>query len=368
MQHDHSQSSRTGFLLTAAGFIIVVAGMRAAETILVPFLIAIFISVVCLPSLTWLQKKGIPTALAILIVIAGVAAVSLLMATLVGTSLDDFSRNVPQYQESLRQKSQAVIAWVSEKGVTIPEHLMRDVFNPGAAMNLAAGVLSKLGNVFTNAFLILLTVIFILFEAASFSVKLRAISHTPGSPDSHFDKVIKNVNRYMALKTLTSLGTGVAVAIWLAVLGVDYPLLWGLLAFLLNFVPSIGSILAAVPPILLALIQFGTGTALLTGLGYLVVNILIGSVIEPRVMGRGLGLSPLVVFLSLVFWGWVLGPVGMLLSVPLTMTLKIAMDSKEDTRWIAVLLGSEAAAENVIIAESDMSGQEETGSDEVPKS
>ena len=174
------------------------------------------------------------------------------------------------------------------------------------------------------------------------------MSGRPEASETHFDKFISNINRYMGIKTLTSVATGVIVALWLLILGVDYAMLWGLLAFLLNFIPSIGSILASIPAILLALIQLGTGSALLTGLGYLVVNIGIGTILEPRVMGHGLGLSALVVFLSIVFWGWVLGPVGMLLSVPLTMTLKIALNSKEDTRWIAVLLGSGASAEDAL--------------------
>ena len=134
--------------------------------------------------------------------------------------------------------------------------------------------------------------------------------------------------------------TGIAIGIWLAILGVNHAFLWGLFAFLLNYVPNIGSIIAAIPAVLLALIQLGLGSAILVGIGYLVVNVVVGSIIEPKYMGKGLGLSTLVVFLSLVFWGWVLGPVGMVLSVPLTMVLKIGLESKEDTRWIAVLLGS----------------------------
>ena len=129
------------------------------------------------------------------------------------------------------------------------------------------------------------------------------------------------------------------VTLWLWLLGVDHAQLWGVMAFLLNFVPNIGSIIAAVPAVLLALVQLGMGTALFVAAGYLVVNIVIGSVLEPRFMGRGLGLSTLVVFLSLVFWGWVLGPVGMLLSVPLTITVKLALDSSKDTRWLGILLG-----------------------------
>ena len=123
-----------------------------------------------------------------------------------------------------------------------------------------------------------------------------------------------------------------------AILGVDFAILWGLVAFLLNYVPIIGSIIAAIPAILLALIQLGVAPALLTCLGYVVVNVIFGSILEPRFMGRGLGLSTLVVFLSLVFWGWILGPVGMILSVPLTMIVKIALESSDDTHWIAVML------------------------------
>jgi len=352
MQDLKQQPSRAGFLITAAAFVIVVAGMRAAEAIIVPFLIAVFIAVLCMPTLFWLQKKGVHKALAMLVVIAGISVIGMLITTLISTSLDNFLRDLPFYQSRLQDKAQDLIAWIQEKGAKVPDNWVGDVFDPGAAMNLVAVLLKKLGNVFTNAFLILITVVFILLEASSVSTKMRAISHSPGSSDTNFDKFTNNINRYMGIKTLTSLATGVAVAIWLVFLGVDYPLLWGLLAFLLNFIPSIGSIIAAIPVILLALIQIGTGSALLVAAGYLTVNTIIGSFLEPRVMGKGLGLSALVVFLSIIFWGWVLGPVGMLLSVPLTMTLKIALDSKEELRWISVLLGSEASAEDALLKES----------------
>jgi len=150
-----------------------------------------------------------------------------------------------------------------------------------------------------------------------------------------------SVNSYFSIKTWISLATGIFIAIWLAVIGVDYPLLWGLLAFLLNFVPNIGSIIAAVPALLLALVQLGGGEALLAGLGYVIANVVLGNVVEPKFMGKGVGLSTLVVFISLVFWGWILGPVGMLLSVPLTMIIKLALESRQQTQWLAILLGPE---------------------------
>jgi predicted PurR-regulated permease PerM len=148
----------------------------------------------------------------------------------------------------------------------------------------------------------------------------------------------------MAIKTSISLATGILVGSLLSVVGLDYFLLWGLLAFLLNYIPTIGSFIAAVPAILLAIVQLGFGDAMVIAAGYLVINTLMGNIIEPRFMGKGLGLSTLVVFFSLIFWGFILGPVGMLLSVPLTMTIKFAAEGSEDTRWISILLGSERPA------------------------
>jgi AI-2 transport protein TqsA len=145
----------------------------------------------------------------------------------------------------------------------------------------------------------------------------------------------------LVIKTLLSAAEGLAIWIWLLILGVDYPVLWGTLVFLLNYVPNIGSIIAALPAVLLALVQLGVGSALLTVLGFVVVNIVLGNLIEPKVMGKGLKISPLVVFLSMVFWGWVLGPIGMILSVPMTSLVKIALESYKDTRGIAIMLGSD---------------------------
>jgi predicted PurR-regulated permease PerM len=151
--------------------------------------------------------------------------------------------------------------------------------------------------------------------------------------------ITEKINHYMVIKTYISLGTGILVTTWLTILKVDYAILWGILAFMFNFVPNVGSIIAAIPAVLLAVVQWGPGTALLAAGGYILINVGIGNFVEPRLMGSKLGLSPLVVFLSLVFWFWVLGPVGMLLSVPLTMTMKIALSSSEETAWISTLLG-----------------------------
>ncbi|MCA9428815.1 MAG: AI-2E family transporter, partial [Candidatus Omnitrophica bacterium] len=199
----------------------------------------------------------------------------------------------------------------------------------------------------SNGMLILLTVIFILAEASSFPRKLREVMTNPDESLPHFARFADNVNRYIGIKTTVSALTGLLVWLSLVLIGVDFPVLWGILAFLLNYVPNIGSIIAAVPAVILALVQMGVGSALLVTGIFVAINMVMGNVIEPRYMGRGLGLSTLVVFLSLVFWGSMLGPVGMLLSVPLTITAKIALEANPGTAWLAHLLGpADAASSN----------------------
>ncbi len=333
---------KPNILITTAAFVLIVAGLRVASPIIIPLLLATFIAVVAAPLQFWLRSKGVPTILALLIIITMVLLIVFIVIALISSSLGNLSSNLPLYQKQLKEKVDVVHIWVETFGFNIETDQFYEAFNPNNAMKLVTKMLAGLSGVMKNSFLILITVIFILLEAAGFPAKIRAIVADPSQSLPFFDKFIHNIQRYMALKTIISIGTGILVSIFLAMLGVDFALLWGLVAFLMNYIPNIGSILAAIPAVILAFIQFGGGTALITIGGYAAINITIGNFLEPRIMGKGLGLSTLVVFLSLIFWGWVFGPVGMLLSVPLTMTLKIALDSNDNTRWIALLLGSSA--------------------------
>lgn len=331
-------------LITFAAFVVVVAGLRAAEPIVVPFLLSVFLAIISAPPLFWLENRGLPKWLAMLTVITGIVAVAFGITALLGNSINDFSRDIPFYKTRLKEQFGGLVTWLSAHGLQVTREQVLGYVNPGKAIELVGEIFNGFGGVLANAFLIFLTVIFILFEAHSFPQKIRAAIDDPEKKLKRFEQFAENLIRYLAIKTMTSLGTGIAIGVWLWIMGVEYPVLWGLLAFLLNYVPNIGSIIAAVPALLLTVVQLGPITALWVALAYLVVNIVFGNVIEPRFMGRGLGLSTLVVFLSLVFWGWVLGPVGMLLSVPLTMTLKIALDGSEETRWMAIMLGPESSA------------------------
>lgn len=342
-------------LITLAAVVVVLAGIKAATVILVPFVLSIFIALISGPPMFWLERKGLPRFLAMLVVISLIVVIGFLLVVLVGSSADDFLKHVPEYQQQLTAYFGKLYTLAQRMGIDLSREQLLNYLDPGKAVGFFASTLSSVGGVLTNAFLILFTVVFMLMEAAGFPAKLKRALSNPEDSYGYFGTFTDNLQRYMVIKTGISLVTGAMVGIWLAILGLDYAVLWGVTMFLLNYIPNIGPIIAAIAPTLLALIQLGPLSALGVILAYVVVNTLMGNIVEPRLMGRQLGLSTLVVFLSLVFWGWVLGPVGMLLSVPLTMAVKIALDSREETRGLAVLLGPDVqtAPETELQTEAD---------------
>ena len=343
-QRDSQEDRGTIMLMQLAAFVVVIAGIMAAKSIIIPFLLATFLAIICAPPLYWLRTRGVPRMVSIFFLVLIFLVLETALAGLVSRSMAEFSRSMPLYQERLSLILNNVITWIESHHIDVTEQVIREQFNPAKLMKLAAGMLNNLFSVLTNTVMIMLTCFFILFEATGFPDKLKAVAGGSGKAVQEYGKIIQGVNRYLGLKVVTSLATAVIVTTGLLVIGVDFALMWGLVAFLLNFIPTIGSIVAALPPLLLALVQLGPAAAVATAILYLATNIIRGSLIEPRIMGSGVGLSALVIFISMIFWGWVLGPVGMLLSVPLTMTIKIALASRESTRHIALLLGSNSEA------------------------
>ena len=326
------------FLVVAAAFVIVVSGLKMASSLVVPFLLAVFIAMIVSPLLALLKKRGIPGVAAIALVIMLIMSIGLMLGAVIGSSLDSFREDMPIYSAKLSAMSESLQQWLSARGIAIDATQWQSSFDPSAVMSLVGSTLASFGNVMTNSVMILLTVIFILAENITFAEKLK-LARGNANSQQWLSKFSDSVQGYLAIKAAISVATGLLIFIWLSIVGVDYAVLWGLLAFLLNFVPTVGSFIAAVPAVLLALVQLGLGPAGLTLGGFVAVNFLMGSALEPRLMGKGLDLSPLVVFVSLVLWGWVLGPVGMLLSIPLTIMIKIALETQPDTRWISIMLG-----------------------------
>ncbi len=313
-------------LFMIAAIAIVLGAMRVASGVLVPGLLALFIAIVCTEPMYWLTEKGLPRWLAILLVVIVLLGVSSTIPLVVSGSIVQFNQQLPIYQERLDELMFQSSGWLQQFGYTAES--LQTIFDPSALLGYVQLVLGALGGILSSYLLIMLLVIFILVDVPR---SLAAGASTSG-------QIIRTVQHYFAIKTFTSLLTGVIISVWCMLMDVQYPFLWGFIAFLLNFIPTIGSVIAAIPAVLLALMFNGAISALVVMLGYVIINFGISNGLEPRIMGQQLGIRFVWIFVSLVAWGWILGPVGMLLAVPLTMTFRIMFDNHDDTRWIANIL------------------------------
>ncbi len=331
------------FWLILASIVVVIGGIREMASLVTPLFLALFITSICYGPFLWLQKKGMPEILALITVIFGIAAVTTLIGAVLGTSIAGFAEKMPFYEEKFNLYWIDINRWFVDIGWLDGKTGLEDHINPSSIVGIAGSVFTGIGTLMSDFFLVLLVVIFMLLEISMFIKKMKLIDR---KSLRRMDNVMHNMNTYFGTKTITSIATGVLIAIALAIIGVDFPLLWGFLAFLLNYIPNIGSIIAAIPVVLLALVQLGVTSAIEVAVVFLIVNGVIGNIVEPKLMGKNLGLSSLIVFVSLIFWGWILGTVGMLLAVPLTMTIKIIFDSMDETKNIGLLMGDDSSLEH----------------------
>lgn len=328
-------------LVGIAAFVIIAAGINLAQSAVVLFLASVFLAILGAPIVLWLKKKHIPSGLGVFIVMAVMIIILILIGVQIGSSLNNLSYELPFLRSRIKEQISELSIFLTSKGIIIPEKFFQKLISPEVVMGLTTDLISGLSSIFSDLVLVLLTVTFILLEISSFPRKLRAILGEPEQVFPQFTKFILDIKRYMVIKTIINLIAGILVAVLMYILGVQFPVLWGTLAFLLHYIPNIGLVISTIPAAILAFVQLGMGSALFVIIGNILIGFVIGNVVEPRLMGRKLGLSTLVVFLSLVFWGSLLGLIGAILCIPLTMALKFAFESKESTRWIAVLLGSE---------------------------
>lgn len=345
---ENTNASRvTRFLIIAAALVVIIAGINLAQSVIVLSIISVFLALIGTPPVIWLQSKRIPSSVSVAIVISVMVIILLMTGAVIGAYIKSFSDALPYYQLLLKDQITAFEAFLTSNGIIGADKALFKYINPEAVMNLTASLLTGLSSTLSNILLILLTVTFILLEVSSFPVKLRAVLGNPEAVFPRFARFVVDMRHYLIITTLINLTAGIVVGIWLTILGVKFPVLWGFLIFLLHYIPNIGSVIAAIPAVLLALVQLGIGSAILVAVGYLLVGFILGNIIQPKLMGRRLGLSTLVVFLSLIFWGNLLGVVGAVLCIPLTMTLKFAFESNEETKWIAVLIGPEKTIEGI---------------------
>jgi predicted PurR-regulated permease PerM len=341
-------SSLSRFFLTIAGAIVVLAGMRAARSIIGPVLIAFIITVAWSPGSEYLRKRGWhPSVAALMGIVFGVVGIALFVA-LVWSSLIQLQENLPGYQPRIA----ALQALAREKLADLPFDTSKvfsgEVFSPGAIVGYALQVAQQFTKTVGNVFLLVLLMAFMMLEAVRYPQKLKeALSSSPEAVE-RFSNFGDSIRGYVGLNAIFGLVAAVLDTLLLLFMGVDFAILWGVLSFLLSFLPNIGFVLALTPPTLLALIQFGFGRAIAVLAGYVVINFLVDNIVKPRFVGSRLDLAPLIVVLSLLFWGWLLGPMGALAAVPLSIGTRFLFESFNESRWIAHLM-SDSGPKPVVV-------------------
>ena len=337
-----------------AGIIIIIAGIKSISNIIIPLILAVFISLMLLQAVHWLEHKKISRNFAILIVVVIFSFFLFLIGDLLGVSLSRFNADLPQYKLKFLNYIADNTDLLRKFGINYSaDHPINT--EPGLLMKIILNGIDHLKQIISMVFLIMLLTIFFLLELDSFPLKFKAMFSQSGNEKSiiNLNKIIINLRSYIGIKSITSFATGLFIYLGLLFLNVDYAILWGSIAFLLNYIPNIGSLIAAIPAVIFAGIELGGSTLLYTGILYFGVNFIIGSIIEPKVMGKGMGLSMAVILISLMFWGWLFGPIGMFLSVPLTMVLKVFLESNEDSKYFAILIGTEEEAKVILKNEDE---------------
>lgn len=338
-------NSLNRILVNFAAIVIILAGIKLAGAIVVPFLLSLFIAIILSPAIKFMTDRRVPHWLALTLVFVFILVLFFFLASIINNTIREFTQAISQYRVLLNQRISDFFALAEQFNLKLPpaKEGLIEHFDPSALMDYVSRLLLSFSNVVTSAFVLFLVVVFMLLEAPTAKHKLAvALSHSKEDVamiEGYLNLVLLRVIDYLGVKTLTSLMTGISVWLLLTLLNVQYAILWATLTFLLNYIPNIGSIIAAIPIIVQVLLLNGFGIGFVVALGIIGINTLVGNILEPRMMGRRLGLSTLVVFLSLLFWGWLLGTVGMLLSVPLTIAFKIALETNPATIKYAALLG-----------------------------
>jgi AI-2 transport protein TqsA len=343
-------------LLLIAALVITVAGLKAAQNFFLPVLLAFFVATVSFPITRFLSQRHVPRSLAVLMTVmvdfAFIAAIVVLGVFLVQDLESKWhSKYASQINQRVMGVSESLAVQLESLGVEDAKLKIQAAVQNNLAnleqirfekiWDLGTGVLGQVVGFFGAAVIFLILTVFMLSEARMLGRRLEAVSEAHGPNIARMLHATRDIQRYLAIKTVVSLATGVLAGLLCWAAGLDFYILWGIVAFALNFIPVIGSIVAGVPPTILALLVAGVPNAILVAGGYLLINNFLGNFLEPILVGRRFGISTLVVVISVMFWGWVWGPLGMLLAVPLTMMLKVVLDGSEEFRWIGVAISSE---------------------------
>ena len=368
----------TGYrvLLILASTVVVVAGLKLSAGFFVPVMLSLFIATISYPIMHWLRKHRVPPFLAVLLTVLVDFAFLIGLATIAVSLLGDFDTKwddtyYPLLRAKIDETSTFLIKTLTDLGIENAQEAVELYFNNlwkdqldnlqfEKVLSLGQGVVQKVLTFIGATFIVLILSIFMLTEARQFGRRFADIAEARGPNFERMLAAAKDVQRFLGIKTFVSLATGVLAGVLCHLCQLDFFVLWGILAFTLNFIPVIGSVIAGIPPFILALIAFDIPRGLIVAGGYVAINGLIGNVVEPSMMGRRFGLSTLVVLVAVLFWGWLWGPAGMLLAVPMTMILKVAVDHSYEFQWLAVAITSDRGRKKQALDEEQIGSDTES--------
>ncbi len=337
-------SSLLQVLLGGASFIIIVMGMQAAASIVNSFFLALIITITVTPLLHWLMGKGVPKWLALSITILVVVITGLIFIAFIAVSVTNFSELLPTYEPRILELEQELISFLESININVSDILELEIFSPAGLIRAIAFLISILAEALGASLLLLFIVAFMLIEALVFPLKSKDIFHSHSILLHKLAEFNRSIKSYVWITTCTGTIEATGYLLLLIFFDVKLAVFWSIMFFLLNFIPEIGFFLAVIPPVLLALLQSGLINALLVFVGCYLIDTITDKVIKPRFMQEELDLSPIVIILSIIFWGWVLGAEGVLLAVPLTLMIKkLLLESSEDTRFLAKILETNKA-------------------------
>ncbi len=325
-------------LIGIAALVIVVLGFREASGFLSPVLFAILLAILVEPLVGSLQFRGLPRALALIVVSLGIVVAFVAVSALLIASTSQLVARVPDYQALMAQRLQPGISWLNSRGLEASD--FRGLVTGADATRAMVGLITEITNSLSSGVFLLFIVLFLLSDAPGLWQRTQRVWGTDSRPAMAFAQFSRTVSSQLRIQSIVNLMSAILVAVGLAILGVDFAFLWGVLSFFLAYIPNVGVPIATVPAVLLALVQFGWGTALAVVALVAVVNLVIYNLVAPRMTSTGADLSAAVVFIGFIFWSWVFGPLGALLAVPLTALLKILFQLAPSARWISAAMSS----------------------------
>lgn len=329
------------FLIGIASVVLIIAGLRAVSGLLSPILLSLFVVLVTSPIMQWLKGRGLPNWLAYTLVVLGVIAIGLFFILFLAVSLSQLSAELPTYRDLIDTQLSSLSQWLASKGVESQDILALEWFQPGKIVQLLFYFVSALLGTVSNVGFTLLIFVYMLASAANFSGRLKRSLAPDSSMLERFRDFSGSISIYLLIKSWLGVMTALSQVVLMWILGIDFAVLWGVFSFLFNFVPNIGFYISLLPPLIIALLTLGWLKGLIFAVGYTLLNNFFDIAIAPRYLGKGLDLSTLVTFLAVVFWAWILGPIGAFMALPLTvMVKKLLLESFTDTELIAVLMGS----------------------------